>query len=371
MEMDFKEFFKEFINDTESDYIEYFFILCDKYDIAIDKNVARSIAKNFLENLSKDKLEIGTIRSLKLLKLLKNSRKINLLLNKITLYIYEKFIEFMKKQDEISLDFFEQLTQHLKNFYNLIENSIYEETQNYSTKIGFGFQNQVYFNNNILDIFQKMKKDSKNIQFMNLYQGILISYEGKILEIDDESVVFKIENELQEIAMKLEGKAYMIKNDYLNRYVKADISYSNFSNKTIVLNNFVYLLNLPAIQREFSRVYPDIFVQVTLENEKNTQLKGNLYDLSMGGLGFISKDNEGFFVGAHVDMKFKLNLAGKEYNISTAGEILNMIEYMNSYRYCLKIFPDTKNLQKIQMYIKLREREIIEELKEELNNYIF
>ncbi|MCF6173703.1 MAG: PilZ domain-containing protein [Campylobacteraceae bacterium] len=371
MKIEFEDFFKEFTKDIKSNFIEYFFILTNKYDIEIDENITNSIAMDFLENFSKNSQEVEVIRNLKLLKLLKNHTIINQILNKIIFYIYEKFIVFMKRKSINSLDLFDNLTQHLKKFYNLIENSMEEDIKNYSTKIGFGFQNQIYSNNNILDIFQKMQKDGKKVQFMNLYQGILISYEGKIIEIDDESVVFEIENELQEIAMKLEGKAYMVKNDYLNRYVKADISYSNFSNKTIVLNNFVYLLNLPAIQREFTRIYPDIFVQVTLENEKNTQLKGNLYDLSEGGLGFISKDSEGFFRGANVNIEFQLKLADEEYKICVTGEILNMIEYMNSYRYCLKIFPDTKNLQMIQSYIKSREREIIEELKEELNNYIF
>ncbi len=371
MEIKFEDFFREFLDELEPSYIEYFFIISAKCDIDMDENIAKNIATNFLENLSKDRFETKAITSLKLLELQRKSTKVDFLLNKSTLYIYEKFIEFMKKKDENSLTLIEKLTQHLKNFYNLVENNIDENIENYSSKVGFGYQNQVYSSNNILKIFQKMKENGKNIRFMNLYQGIPISYEGKIVEIDDESVVFEIENELQEIAMKLEGKAYMIKNEYLNRYIKADISYSNFSNKTIVLNNFVYLLNLPAIQREFTRIYPDVFVQVTLESEKNIELKGNLYDLSMGGLGFISKDNEGFFMGAYVDIKFKLTLLDKEYDVSTNGEILNMIEYMNSYRYCLKIFPDTKNLQEIQRYIKSRELEIIDELKEELNNYIF
>ncbi len=371
MKVEFRNFFRNFLVNIEDSYVDYFFIIGNKYDMDINEETAREIATNFLSVLAKDKYEINTFKNLKFLdlKVEKNSKDIDFLINKSTLYLYEKYIEFMKKEGKTSLELIEKMTRYLRDFYSMFESSINDDLENLDLKIGFESQNHIY-SNNILAIFQKIKDNGAKVQFMNLYQGIPISYKGKIVKIDDESVVFEMENELQEVAMKLEGKAYIIKNDHLNRYVKADISYSNFSTKTVVLNNFVYLLNLPAIQREFIRIYPNVFVQVTLESEKHRELSGNLYDLSSGGLGFISTSNDGFCIGARVDIKFKIALFGKEYEVSTKGEILNIIEYMSSFRYCLRIYPDSQNLQVIQKYIKLRELETIEELREELNSYI-
>jgi len=145
----------------------------------------------------------------------------------------------------------------------------------------------------------------------------------------------------------------MIKDKYLDRYIKADIYHINFLDKTVILNNFVYLLNLPATQRKYIRIYPSIFVQVALQDRKEYKLKGNLYDLSMEGLGIISKDNEGFYAGVPVDIEFKLILQDNEFEIQTKGQILNIIEYMGSYRYCLKITPN-KEKYLVKGYVTFR-----------------
>jgi len=53
----------------------------------------------------------------------------------------------------------------------------------------------------------------------------------------------------------------LCKNEYFSKHLKADIVYSNFQNGTVVLTNFIYLLNMPALQREFIRVHPDIIAK--------------------------------------------------------------------------------------------------------------
>ena len=137
-----------------------------------------------------------------------------------------------------------------------------------------------------------------------------------------------------------------------------------------VLNNFTYLLNLPAAQRKYPRIYPRILIIVKLLGDNKTQVMGNLYDLSQNGMGLISEDNRGYYNGARVSIEFQLTSLGKKYTIKTAGEIVDIMQYMNSFRYCLKIFPDSENLTKIVKYIEVRKEEILDELRSEFGGYI-
>ncbi|MFK5882277.1 MAG: hypothetical protein QM482_08670 [Sulfurospirillum sp.] len=206
---------------------------------------------------------------------------------------------------------------------------------------------------------------------MNLYQGYPVRGSGKIIDIDDEDVVFKLDSELQEIAMKLEGKAYIVKDKYFHRHVKADIVYSNFSNSTIVLNNFIYLLNLPAVQRKFPRIYPKILIHAKLVGRNDLQAVGNLYDLSQNGIDMISEENLGFYNGTKINIEFDVTYDKKKHSVKTIGEIVDIMQYMKSCRYCLKIFPDLKNIKIIKRYIGKREEEIKQELRDELSYYVF
>lgn len=103
-------------------------------------------------------------------------------------------------------------------------------------------------NNVIIEGFQTLKETSGKVQFYNLYQGIPISCHAEIISVQDDSATFKLDL-LQEIAMKLDGQAFILKNDVFTKHIKADIVYSNFLTKTVMLENFTYLLNMPALER--------------------------------------------------------------------------------------------------------------------------
>ena len=131
---------------------------------------------------------------------------------------------------------------------------------------------------------------------------------------------------------------------------------------------------MPALQREFIRVHPDIIANVYLHQFDNMQTIGRLYDLSMNGLGVVSSENNGIFVGAKVLVEFELNSASissvkGDKKIEVQGEVINVIEYKDSYRYCMRIVPNREMSDKILHYITKREREILEDLNNELNEY--
>lgn len=369
MEKEFRENFAGFMTDFDEKFIEFFSSQCSNYDYALNKEETRSIAVDILDNLFANKLNFKIITDENILQMKKDGVFMGFLLNKSLFYVLENYSVFLQKDINANIQYIEKLTIYFRRFSKLFENYINYSVDSSKTT-SFGDNNYVYSSNNILDIFKNIQNENKTVEFMNLYQGYPIKSNGKIIDIDDEEVVFEIENELQEIAMKLEGKAYIVKNEFFHRHIKGEIVYSNFSNNTIVLTNFTYLLNLPAVQRKYPRIYPRILIIVKLLGSDKSQVMGNLYDVSQNGIGMISAENRGFYNGARVSIEFELTSLGKRYNIKTAGEIVDIMQYMNSFRYCLKIFPDYENLNKIIKYIEVRKEEILNELKNEFGGYI-
>ena len=368
LEEKFRDNFNGFIAELKEKFIEFFSSQCRNYGYDLTKEDARSVAIDILDNLFVSEIDFNHKTEENILQMKIDGVFMGFLINKSLLYILENYTLFAQKSDNSSSLFMKKLIAHLRRFSQLFEDYITYNVDNSNKTINLGDNNYIYSKNNILDIFKNIKY--KNIEFINFYQGYPIVHEGKIIDIDGEKVVFEVKNKLQEIAMKLEGKAYIIKNEFFNRYIKGDILYSNYSNNTIILNNFTYLLNLPAIQRKFPRIYPKILIIVKLLGDEQTSISGNLYDLSQNGMAFISEKNRGYYNGERVSIEFQLTSLDNKYTIKTAGEIVDIMKYMNSFRYCLEIFPDSENLTKIIKYIEVRKKEILDELRSEFGGSI-
>ena len=166
------------------------------------------------------------------------------------------------------------------------------------------------------------------------------------------------------------GKAYILKDHNFDKYIKADIKTHEFLKGKIVLGNFRYLLNMPATNREFVRVHPDIMASVELSCETDLVTHGKLFDLSLSGIGVVSEENNGIYAGAKIEIKFDLLINNKKESLRVDGEVLNILEYKDSYRYCIKIFPKSEKEIKIKKYVKLREAQILDSLDKEIDNYI-
>jgi len=368
LEEKFRDNFYSFITEFQEKFIEFFSSQCRNYNYALTKEDARNIAIDILDNLFADKIDFTRKTEENILQMKVDGVLKSFLVNKSLFYILENYTLFVQKSEDSSLLFAEKLITHFRKFSQLFENYVTYDINNSNKIINFGDNNYIYSKNNILDIFKNIK--NKNIEFMNLYQGYPIVNKAKVINIDEEKVVFEVKNELQEVAMKLEGKAYILKNEFFNRYIQGDILHNNYSNNTIVLNNFTYLLNLPAVQRKYPRIHPRNLVIVKLSGDEQSLVIGNLYDLSQNGMGLISEDNRGYYNGARVSIEFKLISLYDKYTIKTAGEIVDIMQYVNSFRYRLKIFPDSENLTKIAEHIEIRKKEILDELRNEFGGCI-
>lgn len=361
-----------FVKEFEEKFIDYFTCLCVSYDKIITKEEAKEIAAVIYHGLFKCDYDISELREDVFVRMRQDGVMIGFLINRSMFYLIEHYSVFTKAHDITPQ--IELLIGCVSRFINLLENEVTPKVCNFTGAFDMSFSNDVMFSptNNIIETFNQIKKENQSVVFLNLYKGVPISSEAMVIDIEGENVTFKID-QLQEIAMKLDGQAFIVKNNYFNKHLKADIVYSNFQANTVVLTNFIYLLNMPALQREFIRVHPDIIAKVFLHQFGNLQTSGRLYDLSMNGLGVVSSENNGMFIGAKVLIAFELNSTSVSTNgnkkIEVQGEVINIIEYQDSYRYCMRIFPDRIMSEKILRYITLREREILEDLNNELKDY--
>lgn len=361
-----------FLKEFEPSFVDYFVCLCLSYDNAMTKEESREIALSIYHGLFKCDYDISELRDDLFTRMRQDGVMIGFLINRSMFYLIENYLSFTRR--EVIEPQVELLIGCVSHFINVIESEVTPKACNSTAVFDLSFSSDVMFTptNNIIESFYKMKEDNQNIVFLNLYKGVPISSESSIVEIEGEHVTFRIDK-LQEIAMKLDGQAFIVKNNYFNKHLKADIVYSDFQNNTVVLKNFIYLLNMPALQREFIRVHPDIIANVYLHQSSDMQTKGRLYDLSMNGLGVVSSENHGIYVGAKVMVAFELNSASipmsGDKTIEVQGEVINIIEYKGSYRYCMRIVPDRTMSEKILHYITKREREILEDLNNELKEY--
>ncbi|MBV5277937.1 MAG: PilZ domain-containing protein [Campylobacteraceae bacterium] len=357
-----------FLKEFEPLFIEFFSSLCTSYRCHLSQAETREMASLIYQNVFKGNLDSTRLREKFLAILQQDTVIVGFLVSRSMFYLIENYMKFSKEK-KISPQL-EILITSINHFIQFFENEATHQYIKPTTSLNFSSNDFVMSGNNMIDIFHKIKEEEGSIKFLNLYQGVPINYEAKVIGIDGENVTFSIDK-LQEIAMKLDGHAFIVQNKYFGKHIKADIFYNNFLTDTVVLNNFVYLLNMPAMQREFIRVHPDIVAKVYLHQFGDTQTSGRLYDLSMNGLGVLSSENNGIFVGAKVIVDFDLNSSSKNKNIAVEGEVMNIIECKGTYRYCMRIFPKKGMDKKIAAYILQREQEIIENLKDELKEYIF
>lgn len=356
---------REFIDEFEPKFIDYFMSLSlplnsDKSD-KISKEVIRFIYRDIFDEhpiLLDAKNDMFN-------EICAKSDEVVYLLSKSMFYFLKNYIKSTKSKD---FNYLEKLITCATNYIDMLDN----KCDRCATKIGvvnFKNTNNFVFGNNILDIFQNVKNLGEEVTFFNLYEGIPISTKAKVVDVQEHEVSFDIEK-IQELAMRADGTAYILKDSNFEKHLKADIFYHDFSNDTIVLGDFTYLLNMPAIKREFIRVPTNIPAEIHLLGDKDLSINGKLFDLSLNGLGVIAEVKNELLLDAEINVDFSLfSYEGEKIDsLEISGKVLDVVAYGNSYRYCIHIDPDAQAKEKIIQYVKHREQEIIERLNKKLNS---
>ena len=224
------------------------------------------------------------------------------------------------------------------------------------------YNDSSFMREDAVTVFARVRNDNRQVHFLNLYNGVKVECMGEVEHVEDDTVVCKVTLE-QILAMKEEQNAYIVRDEYFSE------------NLTVTLQNFTYMQNLHANLRKHQRVYPDRYTRVIL-TQNGSEIQGNLYDISRGGLGVVSLDDGGFKESEPVNAKFELCIpddaggSNKNIRIDTDLKLVAALRYKGAMRYCCELTgKDGTTGEDIAKFTKRRVIETLEELKEQIKTY--
>ena len=235
------------------------------------------------------------------------------------------------------------------------------------------YNDSSFMHEDAVTVFARVRNDNRQVHFLNLYNGVKVECMGEVEHVEDDTVVCKVTLE-QILAMKEEQNAYIVRDEYFSENLRADIIGFDLANLTVTLQNFTYMQNLHANLRKHQRVYPDRYTKVIL-TQKGSEIQGNLYDISRGGLGVVSLDDGGFKEGEPINAKFELYIpdeasgSNKNINIDTDLKLVAALKYKGAMRYCCQLADKDGAGEDIAKFTKKRVIETLEEIKEQLKTY--
>ena len=236
------------------------------------------------------------------------------------------------------------------------------------------YNDSSFMREDAMTVFARVLKDNRQVHFLNLYNGVKVECMGEVEHAEDDTVVCKVTLE-QILAMKEEKNAYVVRDEYFPENLRADIIGFDLANLTVTLQNFTYMKNLHANLRKYQRVYPDRYTKVIL-TQNGSEIQGNLYDISRGGLGVVSLDDGGFKEGELINAKFELCIldeasgSNKNIKIDTDLKLVAALKYKGAMRYCCQLTGnDGTTGEDIAKFTKKRVIETLEELNEQLKTY--
>lgn len=235
------------------------------------------------------------------------------------------------------------------------------------------YNDSSFMREDAVNVFAKVLKDNRRVHFLNLYNGVKVECMGEVEHVEDDTVVCKVTLE-QILAMKEEQNAYIVRDEYFSENLRADIIGFDLANLTVTLQNFTYMKNLHANLRKYQRVYPDRYTKVIL-TQNGSEIQGNLYDISRGGLGVVSLDDGGFKEGELINAKFELCIldeasgSNKNIKIDTDLKLVAALKYKGAMRYCCQLADKDGAGEDIAKFTKKRVIETLEELNEQLKTY--
>jgi len=235
------------------------------------------------------------------------------------------------------------------------------------------YNDSSFMREDAVTVFARVRNDNRQVHFLNLYNGVKVECMGEVEHVEDDTVVCKVALE-QILAMKEEQNAYIVRDEYFSENLRADIIGFDLANLTVTLQNFTYMQNLHANLRKHQRVYPDRYTRVIL-TQNGSEISGNLYDISRGGLGVVSLDDGEFKEGEPVNAKFELYIpdeasgSNKNIKIDTDLKLIAALKYKGAMRYCCQLADKDGAGEDIAKFTKKRVIETLEELKEQLKTY--
>jgi len=141
-------------------------------------------------------------------------------------------------------------------------------------------------NYEILMVFRQLADSYKDVRLLNVYKGVPISYEAKIIEVADKSALFRTEK-YQIVCLNYEGRTY-VQSLFLPKIVNAKVQDVDFLRNESVLGDFEYASGRIGARTQV-RVIPEKTIEGLITMHESLQaFPGELADLSLDGMGFFT-----------------------------------------------------------------------------------
>jgi hypothetical protein len=141
-------------------------------------------------------------------------------------------------------------------------------------------------NHEILTVFRQLSDSYKDVRLLNVYKGVPISYEAKIIEVADQSALFRTEK-YQIVCLDYEGKTH-VQSLFLPKIVIAKVHDIDILRNESVLGDFEYTSGRIGARTQV-RVMPEKTIEGLIRVVESPQsFPGELADISLDGLGFFT-----------------------------------------------------------------------------------
>lgn len=208
------------------------------------------------------------------------------------------------------------------------------------------------------------RKLPDDIQLLNYYKGIPVSYEARVIDVDKDkqSVFFEVHiNQL--VAAELEKKV-LIKSSHFARDLIAEVNYVRAQRRELALRNFVYV-DIASDRRSFVRVDLAHPVNITVRIGQK-KIEGTAVDMSVASIAAHLESNDLQEVKGRFPLSVRLPdlQTGAAYMLEIEGELIRVETKEGRLHYVLKLIPDKKAETLLAQFIVQRQIEIVRELKE-------
>ena len=217
-----------------------------------------------------------------------------------------------------------------------------------------------------LVILQFMRKMiGKNFSFLNYYKEIPVSYECRLLGVENEMAEFEL-HEYQAKVINIDRKTliYSHKESSVKEDILGEAFYINVPKKRVILCKFEYS-KIRATLRRFVRVTLNRSVEADLIVE-NDIITGHVSDVSLGGAAARVMSCDLLTQGLTLNVFLKLPdiTTGSIIEVGTSASIVKITGETAPYTCVIEFHPEKHSQQQLSYYINPRQVEIIKELKE-------
>ena len=217
-------------------------------------------------------------------------------------------------------------------------------------------------NQQIISDLKLMQETDQELELLNTYKGVPLTFKARILSIEEEKAKLCTEDPLA-ICLEEEKITRLLGNDFFDPAIASVLSYNAISG-IIELGNFSYS-GAKLGDRMIVRVEPKDAIEVKITNEDRTIIT-DLVDISISGIGIrILNANYTPFLkpGTVVQMDMHLDTG----DISLGGMILSITKTPDFYRLSIRFAQNDNQKILIFRYLIDRRAEIRQELKQHYN----